>query len=377
MSFSKRHTLVVKGMAILMLVAYHCFSSVDRFYGHEVSFLFFSQKSAIYIFENMKNCVGIFAFLSAYGLTKSYMSAQSKSKQLSGCYNSCFVIKRIVTLIGAFTLPAALCVIASAFLSPNYKPYGKGIEYVFNITADLLGFGELLGSKTFIGTWWYMSLAIVIIALIPFTVKLFDKFGCMAVVPYIILPVLLNSDFFSENNLSNMTTWLLCIPLGTIFAKTDLLDRLRSHRITKNKYISKIFKLIIYTALLFVLIRLRAMTWVELHAYYFINTIIPVFFVYYLYEFVTDLPIISSVLSYLGKHSSNIFYTHTFIRGVWFSDFTYGLNNAVLIYLFVLLSSLAISYAIMFIKYITHYDKLIKFISNKASAVATKLSFCR
>ena len=70
LEFSKKDTSILKGIAILMLIGYHCFSSIDRLYGHEVVFSLFSKERSFFIFESMNVCVGIFAFLSAFGLTR-------------------------------------------------------------------------------------------------------------------------------------------------------------------------------------------------------------------------------------------------------------------------------------------------------------------
>lgn len=365
MKFSKQDTLIIKGVAILMLLGYHCFSSVDRFFGYDVKFFLLPKNKAIYIFEAMNICVGMFAFLSAYGLTKSFMSEQSKTKVLSLNSNTLFVTKRLITLVGSFILPAVLCVIATYIFVSDYNPYGKGTDFICNMTVDLLGLGGFFSSKLFIGTWWYMSFAILIVLLVPFTVNLYERYGSLVIVPYLVLPVLFIPKFYSSDVLRNMTRWLLIIPIGVIFAKLDLLDKLKMSRILKNKAADKIVKFIIMTFILYVMVRFRSSYWGKTYAYYIISSVLPLYFVYYLYEFVTDIPVLKSVLAFFGKHSSNIFYMHTFIRGVWMSDFTYSLEYAALIYVFMLVASLALSYAVNFIKYITKYDKGVKWLSDK------------
>ena len=86
---------------------------------------------------------------------------------------------------------------------------------------------------------------------------------------------------------------------------------------------------------------------------------IPVFVIYYCYEFIIDLPIVRHVLIYLGKHSMNIFLIHTFIRYYYFADLTYSFKHFVLIVLFLLGSSLAVSYVIEGLKWLVKYDKWI------------------
>ena len=54
--------------------------------------------------------------------------------------------------------------------------------------------------------------------------------------------------------------------------------------------------------------------------------------------------------AFLGKHSMNVYLIHTFIFLYFFHDFTYSLENPLLIFLFVLLTSLGVSYLFELLK---------------------------
>ena len=75
LKFTKANTAAVKGIAIIFLILYHGFSIKSRLYGYPVSFWPLSETTAMAICRVMVQCVGIFAFLSVYGLTLS-MKAQ-------------------------------------------------------------------------------------------------------------------------------------------------------------------------------------------------------------------------------------------------------------------------------------------------------------
>ncbi len=364
LEFSKHDTLVTKGIAIIFLVFYHCLSSKDRLLGYTVDFTPFKQSHAMYIFEAMNICVGMFAFLSAFGLTRN-ISYSYKRLDINAKETSVFLTKRTISLLGSFFLPFVICVVVSLSFT-DYNPYGTGINFVFNLIADMLGISALIGSKLMIGTWWYMSFALVIIFLMPLTCHLYKKFGVFVLVPYIVLPVLLKPGFFSASGLTNMTRWLLCIPLGVIFAEGRVFEKLKELNVTKSRVLSKIIKFIILTVVLCALILFRRTGWCEKYFFYFISSVLPVVFIYFIYEFICDIPIIKTVLSFLGKHSSNIFFVHTFIRGVWLTDFTYSLGNWVLIGLFVLLGGLVISLCIEGLKALTRWNRLLKLVTDKA-----------
>ena len=70
--FTKNNTLAVKGIAISFLLFYHCFSQASRMGGGaSVDFTPLSREAAMMISRCMVQCVGLFAFLSVYGLTRS------------------------------------------------------------------------------------------------------------------------------------------------------------------------------------------------------------------------------------------------------------------------------------------------------------------
>ena len=358
MQFSKKDTSVIKGVAILFLLAYHSFSSLERLNGCDVSFYPLSQKAAFFIFETMNICVGMFAFLSAYGLTKT---VKHKFPSLDMTAKDCtvFITKRTVSLLGAFFLPFVLCSAATAIFV-GYNPYGEGIKKIINIFTDMIGLAGLLHTPMLIGTWWYMSFALVIIFLIPITVSWYKRCGLGVIIPYAVIPVLLDFRFNSSENLTNMTRWLLTIPMGIIFADCDLLVKYKLGKFVKNKTADKIVKFILFTVLLISMVYLRQNGWVKQKFFYYISSILPVFMVYYLYEFITDIPVLNTVLDFLGKHSSNMFFMHTFIRAVWFPKFTYSFHYAVFTYLFMLGFSLILSFAIEGIKKLIRWDSVMK-----------------
>ncbi len=368
--FSKKDTLVVKGMAIIFLILYHCFSAKDRLCGYDVSFGLMDEYTAMYIFESMNICVGIFAFLSSYGLTKTMM-LKYKTLDLDRHNVSDFVTRRTVSLIGSFLIPYILCAVPT-FIFTDYNTYGD-VDFVFNMIADILGIAGLLGSRMLVGTWWYMSFALIIIFLLPFTVRLYRRFGVLCVVPFILVPFLLNTSFFSAKALDNMTRWLLTIPMGVIFADLKVFERMRAAHLTNNKVVSKIIKFVILTAVLVLLVMFRKMPWCIQHLHYFISSILPVYFIYWMYEFVCVVPLLNSVLAFLGKHSSNIFFMHTFIRFVWFKDVTYGLGTWSLIFLFVFVCSLILSFAVTGVQRLTRWNKLVKWTADKLSGINEKI----
>lgn len=134
--FTKKNTLAVKGIAIIFLVCYHCFSQRARLYGAEVSFWPLSDETVFMICRSMMVCVGMFAFLSAYGLTLSIKSSWP-DYQFSGHDAAMFVLKRYVKLFFMFMLPFFFCA-GVTFVTGTFR-YRNGFwENVAGIIMDFL-----------------------------------------------------------------------------------------------------------------------------------------------------------------------------------------------------------------------------------------------
>lgn len=87
---------------------------------------------------------------------------------------------------------------------------------------------------------------------------------------------------------------------------------------------------------------------------------IPSLIILFAKEYIISHSIVGDILVFLGKHSTNIWLVHNFIRGIYCKDFIYGLGYFIFIILAVLLISLVLSIAIEFLKRILGYEKLIQ-----------------
>ncbi len=373
LSLSKNDTLVIKGVAIIFLVFYHSMATKQRLLGHDISFFPFTNYYAFYIFESMNVCVGTFAFMSSFGLTRTITHKYLKNgkSSLGAAESTDFLTRRTISLMMAFFIPFVACTSVSLIFA-HHNPYGHGETFVLNLIMDMLGFAGALGTPMMVGTWWYMSFALIIIFLMPMTVNLYRKHGIGVLIPFIVLPLLIDAKFYNGTTLNNMTRWLLCIPFGVMFADGNIFEQMKEMTIGKNKVLSKIVKFILWTAILLLAFRLRKQVWTWKFAYYIISTVLPVIFVYWLYEFVCGVPIINKLFAFFGKYSSDIFFMHTFIRAVWFPDFTYSLKYWYAVFAFVMGASLVMAIVADLFRKLISWGKLTSFVSEKASCLTAK-----
>ena len=334
MKFDKNDTLAVKGLAILFMIQHHGFLSPDRFEGMTVNFSPFSQLDIVTISNFLKICVGMYVFLSGYGLTIS-LKKYGNDGTLSGRQYKDYLYRRLWKLMTGFWVIYLLGFIFSIFINSRVETvyFSKDITTgIYSIFTDFTGLAYLFNTPTLNGTWWYMTLAIFIILVLPFI-----------------------ANFFAA-------------VLGVVFAQYDVLAKAKGFMITKNKYISKAIKFVVLTALLIGLYYMRVMLHKKgysSNAYELTDNIIPVYIVYYCYEFIVGIPGLRQVLCFLGTHSMNIFLLHTFIRQYFLREFVYSVRHFALVTLVVLVLSLAISVVIELIKKYSGFNKFVGFVDKK------------
>ncbi|MDO4299855.1 MAG: acyltransferase [Clostridia bacterium] len=364
MEFTKKNTLQLKGIAIILMLFHHCLLSPNMYKEYEVIFSSLFTEAMVNRFAAFgKQCVSIFAFLSAYGLSISYKKAVDENNKLKSWYT-----KKITTLYSGywfvFVFSIIICELINGLPSKTYNADRLSIKCLY-VLLDFLGIRTLFKSPGINGAWWYMTVAFMIVILVPLLKFISSRISAIPLLLLTILfPRVLGIEFLGNNSFMSFLVPIMC---GVIFADNNLMAGIKNYKLPflKNKPINKFIKLIIMTIIMYFVYKF----------YFYLNTelfydikygIIGVYFVVFCNEFISEIPIISVILEFLGKHSMNIFYVHIFIRSHYGTDFIYSFKNFILIIIALLLSSLVISLIIEFIKELIHYNKLIeKFSSSR------------
>lgn len=379
LTFDKKDTMAIKGIAILFMIQHHGFLSPDRFEGFTVDFFPFAQSTVVTFSNFLKICVGMYVFLTGYGLTVS-LKKYSSDYSLRGSQYKDYLYRRLWKLMMGFWVIYVLGFIISLIVTqrPIEVYFAKDVfTGIYSIFADFTGLAYLFNTPTLNGTWWYMTLAIFLILVMPFVARLNKKYGpLLTMLLCIFIPRIVS--FYVQlqpDSKANISRWFFAAVLGVICAQYDLLARAKGFMITKNKIVSKLIKLVVLTGVLVLLYYTR----VTLHkkgyssmAYELTDNIIPVFVVYYCYEFIVGIPGIRQVFVFLGKHSMNIFLLHTFIRQYLLREFVYSFRHFALVTLVVLVLSLAVSIVIELLKKYLGFNKLVQFVDKKISAGVTE-----
>ena len=105
--------------------------------------------------------------------------------------------------------------------------------------------------------------------------------------------------------------------------------------------------------------------WGRNHFEFVLNGMIPEAVICWSYEFLIDLPVIREILQFMGKHSANVFYIHSFIRAKWLGNFVYSFGHAFLIWLVLMASSMVVSIMLEGIKKAVRFERLSGKISDR------------
>lgn len=366
MKFTKEHTMQMKGIAIIILLFHHCFLNAQRWatvpyeklattkgWGYyQISFTPFSSHTIQYLASFSKICVAMFVFMTGYGMWVSYESQKKKTTM------SNYIKKRMVTLMTGFLIIFVVTEILAIPTGRFIEVYGHDFRSVVYMIIDALGLAKLLGTPLFCLTWWYMSLAIVLIMIFPFVHSIMGKYQWIVVVASIIVP---RACGFGQS--TDLFRYLLAYTLGMYFAQHDLLVRIKEKFMEQN-VAGKLLSLIVSLIGLAVIIKCRQNAWIGWKYLDFWDGFAAMYVIVISYIYILNGKWIVKGLGFLGKHSMNIFLIHSFYRDVFFHEFTYSFYYAWLDYIVLMAISLVTSIVLEWFKKLIRYEKFIEWVKR-------------
>lgn len=353
LQFTKKDTNIAKGLFLIMMIIHHLFYDYDTFGNFNVSFVFLSAHQVIVIAQYFKLCIAGFTMLTFYGMTKKYMQLSQEAYSRQIVPNT---INKIISLVMSFLFVYVLSAITALALKDDLTMlYSRNEKsWLGYAVVDALGMADFFHTPTLNVTWWYMSFVIVLIFLFPIYYKLYQRLGVITVPVAALLPGAL---------LMEQTYYGLCafsMILGIFAAETDLFVRMRKFG-CGNKII-KGAKCIVCAATFLITYQLLFYG-ISVSLYFGIGAVL---WTYVSYEFLAPLKGVGGIVSFIGKHSMNIFLTHTFLYYYYAKDFIYSFGSGIMIVTVLLGCSLVISVCIEGLKKAVRYSKLINYLQVKA-----------
>lgn len=358
MNFTKKDTLCMKGIAILMMFFHHNYLDPSRWIGASISFYPFAQHQIMYVAKFFKICVGLFVFLTGYGMMVSVKQKKYSDKDMRK-----YVLNRYLSMMMGFWLIFLLVHILSAiFTSRIQRIYGTGLSAIVYFIIDGMGLAKLFHTATFNDTWWYMSLATILILIFPMFKKLIEKYQGIWLILTLFIPKALDLPY------CELWRWLFCYSLGMYMAEHNLIARIKEKIISKNIW-QRILIFAVMTFAMFALVRLRQSSTFAVKLLYLWEGIVPAYTIIYGYTFFMWCKPLTAILQFLGKHSMNMFLVHTMFRAVYFHEFIYSFYSMWLDYLVLIVVSVAASIAIELFKKLIHYGDITIYVKNKVTSI--------
>ncbi len=365
-AFTTYDSMLVKGVAIILLMFHHCIS-MNQVETHTMNFFpFESYHWPVMVCDSFKLCVGMFIFITGYGLYKSYSKIEIGNKTVFNWTGT----RLFKTLSGFWFVYILVFIITYAvdkrpldiYVTAPTKMEGSWLYAVI----DFFGLANIAGTPTLIGTWWYMSAVVILIIFFPLLFSMGEKFSYFVTAfAMILLPRILGIGFPGTKN---VFSFVLAFILGMAFAKCDVFAKQDKFTLFKNhKLFSDIVLFFVYLFAFFMVVYVtdklgRKYLW-ELN--YCIDPVIVILFAN---KYLKRIPVLNRALMYIGNHSLNIFLIHTFIRYEYLNDFTYSFKYALLIPFILLAISFALSVVVELLKKLIRYDKFVSKIIKKAFA---------
>ena len=308
--FTRTHSNMAKGLAILLLLAYHLFENEELITSMEVNYAPFSLEGFL-CFSGFGNiCVSMFVFLTAFGIARG-LEGQWSPEGL--CWKSAYgqAARRFLRLMLNFTILYASVSLLWWYKFDYQSLYGAGKQGVLPLLTDALGLSMFFGTPTLNDTWWYMEIAYLLIFLVPLLAGLTEKIG------WPILPLAFK--------LHPVLKWLAAAA-GFVLC---------------------------------VLIRQNYMV----HEYYIhlIDAPVSLFLVLVGAGVAGRVPVLGKALAFVGKHSMNIYLVHTFFYKILWRPYIYRFRYAGITFLLLLAVCLVYSVALEAVKKLIRVHRLLSY----------------
>ncbi len=302
--FKKEDTNRCKGVAILLLFFHHLFYTSEYIDKYKLTSLVgIDIKAIMKVAVEARVCVWLFVFLSAYGLSYQYKSYKEGKLK--------FVLHRQFQLLKGFWIIFVIMFILQSVTMHNIGSIYKGnFLYIF---LDFMGWSDFLGTPLLRGVWWYMSLAQVLIIVIPFLYEIVKKLGY-----YSILFSFLAIQFIPEGITSasggNYINYLMVAVLAILIMQKNMFSVFK-----KDLKENKLKAIIRFIALLGGTILILYCRMLMVDDVRRMRSVLAAFsclgIVMLFYQF--KLSFVGKVLEFIGKHSGNMYMTHRFIYGLF------------------------------------------------------------
>ncbi|MCD7751855.1 MAG: acyltransferase [Lachnospiraceae bacterium] len=324
--FTKEHSAAVRGVAILLLLFYHLFHEEQTVLSMGVDYSPLSMSTLLTVSGFGNVCVAVFVFLSGYGIAKGILKQEHPDARMVYGQATARFFKLMLNFLTMYL--SVNLIWWSCF---DYASlYGEGKQGALCMLTDALGLSDFFGTPTLNITWWYMSLAYMLIFLIPVLTWLVKKIGYPVLILVIMLPVAVQME-------EGISRYLFTAALGVCAAYGGWLEKLM--RLNMHLTLQWAAGIVGF----FFCILLRSNYVVSEYYLQIVDAFIALFIIWFAGVLLCMVPVLGSVLRFIGKYSMNIYLVHTFFYLILWQRYIYQFRYMGLILLALLIASLAYS----------------------------------
>lgn len=343
--FTIECTLIAKGIFVLLLLFHHVFFG-NTIYEKTIVTHVFSQETIRTLAMYSKICVGGFAFLSAYGMTYKIMQEPG--------IKGLICLRRLISFVSNCIFIYCIAVVYRRFIAvQEIKDIYLDVKGEFNplyMVIDGLGLAHFFNTPQINVTWWYCSFAILLILAMPAVYSIYTNMGeAGKFLPGLAL-------------LLSMDSLIVIFILGVTCAKEDWFFKLDTWTERKriNKFIAIIFCIVSIVISYIIFESTGEIKNIQFWAGAVIACISMILF--------KHIPILNTILKQLGKYSTFIFLSHTFIYYYFYEDFIYSFSEAYKIFFVLLILSYLLAVLLTVLKRITRYDNMVRMLQYKVES---------
>lgn len=336
MELTKSQIKVTKGIAILLMLFLHLFCTKD-YQGKFTPILMIGQVPLVYYLALFGDCcVAIYCFCSGYGLFLSYTNNRAR-----------YVRNNLMRLLKLYINFWSVLFLFVVILGPLM---GKQEIYPGSWSTFILTF---LGVKcSYNGAWWFLTTYIILVLTSPITNRIVRNnrptiIAIISIIIYVIAYIQRIKNVIVVDN--QVLTWFITqvalwgtsqfpFMIGSIFAHKRLYS-----------YIEERISKIRLKNILGVLMIIGMIIGHGLIQSLFIAPFIGIVFII-MFNIMKLPQWLWKLFNYLSSHSTNMWLVHMFFYMIYFKEIVYAPRYPILIFIWLVILSIAASYVIKMIE---------------------------
>ncbi len=327
MTLTRQDTNVMKGIAICAMLAHHLWGCpIEGVEPYTGVLLWFGVLGKV--------CVALFLFCSGYGLAANYTPISVK-------VDLKFIGRRLVKFYLNYWVIFLIFVPITIFVFPRPLSAAYGDNYVWwHLILDIVG---LQGFHSYNTTWWFNKLIIILYLLFPILYRTIRWKPWIAILVGIVVMRLSTHVPYDEVDLC---IYQFPFVLGIVWKLYESKGARIQERLEKHRGVA----VCISVGLLIVTLAIRMYPviphWSGVRMDGFLSCTITLCVI----TILRHLSHVMDVLSFLGKHSMNIYLMHTFINGYWYPEWLHtcewmrGGGNFIVLIIICLLFSIIVEF---------------------------------